>query len=152
MLEELEVENDLNRKKVIEYLKESKFDLNKYLIKEFKDFPGGIELIDEKGRSIVFFYNYLKEEIEIIYKELKKDALGVYLTVVMFLVDKYKERAVELERLIMVDDIDKYHVRFTTKSKKGDNIIKISPIFDINNNLYNMYEYLENQIEELNKE
>lgn len=152
MLEELEVENDLNRKEVIEFLKESKFDLDKYIIKEFDDFPGGIELLDEKGRSIVIFYNYLTEKIEIIYKDLKKNALEVYLSLITVLVDKYKERATELEKLIMIDDIDEYHVRFKTKSEKGNNVIKISQIFDINNDLYDMYEYLENQINELNKE
>ncbi len=150
MLEEFEVEYDLNRKEVIEFLKESKFDLDKYTIREFNDFPGGIELLDEKGRSIVIFYNYLNEKIEVIYKDLKKDALGVYLSVIMALVDKYKEKAAKLERLITVEDIDKYHVRFTTKLEKGNNVIKISPIFDINNDLYDMYEYLENQVNELN--
>lgn len=152
MLEELEVEDDCNRKEVIEYLKESRFDLKKYTIREFEGFPGGIELLDEKGRSIVIFYNYLKDEIEVIYKDLKKDALGVYLSVIMFLLDEYKEKAVELEKIIMKDEIDDYHIRFKTKSNQNNKITKISPKFDINNDLYDMYEYLKEQINELNKE
>lgn len=151
MLEELEAEDDCNRKEVIEFLKESRFDLKKYTIREFEGFPGGIELLDEKGRSIVIFYNYLKDEIEVIYKDLKKDALGVYLSVIMFLLDEYKEKAVELEKVIMKDEVDDYHIRFKTKSKQDNKIIKISPKFDINNDLYDMYEYLKEQINELDK-
>lgn len=150
MLEELEGENDLNREKVIEYLKGSKFHLDNYTIKKFEDFPGGIELIDKKGRSIVIFNNYLFEEIEVIYKDLKKDAIEVFLSVMVLLEQINKGKAIK--KLIKIEEIDDYHLRFKTKSKQGDNIINISPIFDINNNLYDMYEYLEKQIEELNKE
>ncbi|MCI9016192.1 MAG: hypothetical protein HFJ53_03365 [Clostridia bacterium] len=109
-------------------------------------------MIDKKGRSIVIFYNYLTENIEVIYKGLKRNALEVYISIVQFLVDRYKEKAAELEKLVVVDTIDKYHIRFKIKLEKGNNITKISPIFDIDNDLYDIYEYLESQIEELNKE
>jgi hypothetical protein len=152
MLENLELKDNIYRQKVIEYLKESRFELDKYKIKNFKDFPGAIEMIDKKGRSIVIFYNYLTENIEVIYKGLKRNALEVYISIVQFLVDRYKEKAAELEKLVVVDTIDKYHIRFKIKLEKGNNITKISPIFDIDNDLYDIYEYLESQIEELNKE
>lgn len=77
--------------------------------------------------------------------------MDTYISIAQFL-DRYKEKATEVERLVSTDNIDKYHIRFKIKLGKGNNITKISPIFDIDNDVYNIYEYLESQFEELNKE
>lgn len=150
MLEKFEEKNDINRQKVIEYLKTSKFDLQRFTIEEFDGFPGGLELIDKKGREIVLFYNYLIDEVEIAYKNLKKDALGVYLSVVMFLLEDYKE-ITEGEETIRAEAVDENRIRFIKRSNKArwkGQEIAISPIFDINNELYDMYDYLETQIQD----
>lgn len=152
MLEELQKENDISRQEVIEFLKISKFNLERFVIREFKDFPGAVELIDEKGRSIVIFYNYLIDQIEVIYKDVKKDALDMYLSVIMFLVNEYKEESIKLREIMEIERINENQLRFIKKCKENvlkNKIIEISPIFDINNDLYDMYEYLLNRIKEM---
>ncbi len=149
-LEELEDTTNENRRIVIQNIKMMGLDIKKYRIYEYNDFPGGIKLIDKKERSIVVYYNYLINEIEIIFEDLKKSQLHTYIYVVTFLVDEYIKRAkaYNIDKKIVVEG-DKDRIRYLIKSY-NNNIIEYSKEFHIVDELYDAYDYIKKEINKLN--
>ncbi len=150
MLEQFEIKGNLNRRKVVQYLKNSKIDLSKFTIQENKDYPGGLELVDSKKRKIVIYDDYLTKEIRVIYKDLNRSKQKLEADIALFSWDSYLEIANKLHQTVRIEQLDEKHIRFIRTIKYEDGAaekVHTSQIFDPNSDLYDIYEYFDKESE-----
>ena len=148
MLEQLEIKKSLNRMKVVQYLKNSKFDLSRFTIQENQDYPGGIELVDSKKRKIVVYNDYLTRNIQVIFKDLHRSKERLESDIALFSWDSYLKIANKLHQIVKIEHLDEKNIRFLRTVKYEDGTaekVHTSQMFDKNNDLYDIYEYFDNE-------
>lgn len=147
MLDEFKIKGDTNRKKVLDRMRLSKYDLSKFKIEEFNDYPGGMALVDKNKRRIVFYYDYLFKKMMIVYEKLHLKEEDVKTFVSDYLWNDYSIHAEENEQVARFrrenGNITFYRYRFINESKTE--VVHESRTFDETNELYDIYLYLEKE-------
>ena len=147
MLDEFVIKGNTNRKRVLDYMRLSKYDLKKFKIEEFNDYPGGMALVDKKKRKIVFYYDYLFKKMKVVYEKLHLTEEDVKKFVSDYLWDDYSIHAEENEevaRLIRKNGyITFYRYKFVNEDKTERT--HESRAFDETNELYDIYLYLDKE-------
>ena len=147
MLDEFKIKGDANRKKVLDRMRLSKYDLSKFKIEEFNDYPGGMALVDKKKRRIVFYYDYLFKKMMIVYEKLHLKEEDVKTFVSDYLWNDYSIHAEENEQVARFKrengNITFYRYRFINEDRTE--IVHESETFDETNELYDIYLYLEKE-------
>lgn len=156
MIENFQKKDDKNRNKVIRYLKESKFDLEKYVIQELKDYPGGLELIDEKQRRIAIYNDYLLDRIQVIFVDLQTTHEELKSYVIRECWEIYLSEAERLNQIVKMEKIDNNKIQMLRakvdyKNKTAELIHK-SQIYDDTNDLYDLCYYFETEIGNMQKQ
>lgn len=156
MIDDFEKKNDKNRKKVIQYLKRSNFDLNKFQIRELKEYPGGLELIDEKQRKIAIYNDYLLDRIQVVFVDLETthEELKSYIAGECW--ERYLIEAQRLNQIVKMQKIDKNKVQILRAKVDYENekaqLVHKSQIYDDSNDLYDLSYYFEQEIENMQKQ
>ncbi len=150
MLDEFIIKDDKNRKKVLDCMQHSKYNIEKFKIEEYNDYPGGMALIDKKNRKIIFYYDYLLKRMMIIYEKLhmiEKDVKD-------FISDMWTDYSIHAEENNLVarfkrkdGNITFYRYKFVKEDKTE--IVHESKTFDEENEKYDIYFYLERECKEM---
>lgn len=151
-VEEKNKKDDLD-KKINEYLKNIGFDLKKYKTENFEFNLKGLSLVDQKGRKIIVYNNTLTENIEVVYEKLKMTEQEVFDEIKEGLWEDYLMLAEILKETVVVQKPNKEKIQFVRHkiNENGNtNEVHKSPIFK-ENELYDIYEYLMNQVLEMDK-
>lgn len=151
MLENLKIDGNKNREKVLKYLEKRNIDLSKYRVKNFSDYPGGIQLIDEKNRKMVIYYDFLLGKIIVVYRKYRKEEKEL-IENLENLWDEYSEQASfikETARFIREKNgnISYYRYRINQNGKKERT--HTSRTFNEKNELYDIVEYMEKEMENM---
>lgn len=152
MLEEFEIKNNLSREKVIDYIRKSKFKLEYFIVKDYLEYPGGIELLNKDNRSIIIYYDTIFEEIKVIYKELKLYESDIYTQVKYTLWAEYStlsEETHQVARIKRKNGMIQFY-RYDVDNPK--NITHTSKEFHEASQLYDIYYYLKRQIRRMEVE
>lgn len=150
-LEEIHINDDNDRQKVIEYLKDIKFDLENYKVENFELNFKGLALIDEKGRKIIAYNNSLVNNVEMIYKELEMTEEEVVYEIKDGLWEDYLMVAEDVKETVLIQKPNEGEIQFFRyKKDNNENINEIhqSPIFK-ENKLYDIHDYLLEQVREM---
>ena len=110
MLDKFVNEGNKSRIRVLEYLKKSTFDLKRFNIQDFVDYPGGIALMDKKNRKIVIYDDYLIGKIQVIYKKIKKSEDEIKAEIQSNLWLKYSTNAENINQIARLERDDKYNI------------------------------------------
>lgn len=151
-VEEKNKKDDLD-KKINEYLKNIGFDLKKYKTENFEFNLKGLSLVDQKGRKIIVYNNTLTDNIEVVYEKLKMTEQEVVDEIKEGLWEDYLMLAEILKETVVVEKPNKEEIQFVRHkiNENGNtNEVHRSPIFK-ENELYDIYEYLMNQVLEMDK-
>lgn len=151
MLENLKIDGNNNRIKVLEYLEKRNMNLSKYKIEDFSDYPGGIQLIDEKNRKIVIYYDFLFGKINVVYRKYRKKEKDLKDNLER-LWDDYSEHAAHIkETARFIRDVDGnvtyYRYRINENGEKERT--HTSRMFNEQNELYDIYEYMNLEMENM---
>lgn len=152
MLEKFEKDNDIHREKVLEKIKNGKWNLEKFELEEFNQYPGGMVLIDSKGRRIIIYDDFIMDEIKIIYEDLKREEDELTDEILDTLWDNYSNLSKILGEIARLRRDEEGNIVFYRyKIKENDDVVKvhISEEFEENNQLYDIYEYLKKEIKDM---
>jgi hypothetical protein len=56
------------RDKVLEFLKDN-FEIDKFVLEDCNFMPGGIFIKDKEGKTMLFFYDFMKDKVEYWFEE-----------------------------------------------------------------------------------
>lgn len=154
MLEKYKIKGNTNRKKVLDHMRLSKYDLSKFKIEEFKDYPGGMALVDNKKRKIVFYYDYLLKKMMVIYEKLHLKEEDVKKFISDYLWNDYNIYAEENEQIARLkrEDGAITFYRYIFVNPNRTKMVHESRTFDETNEMYDIYYYLEKESKEMCKE
>lgn len=151
MLETLKIEGNKNREKVLEYLKKRKINLSKYKVKEFCEYPGGLQLIDEKNRKIVIYYDFLIGKINVVYRKYRKEEKNL-IENLENLWYEYSEQASfikETARFTRKKNGNITYYRYKINQDGEKERTHTSRTFNEKNELYDIFEYMEQEMENM---
>lgn len=147
------IKNNEYRKEVVNYLLEkSKFSLGKFKIEEYPDYPGAIALTDKLNRKIIVYYDYLTMKIQVVYEGLFANEDEAFFNLFETIFPICYSEAKRLNQEVCKEVIDKKYITIYRKSIETKEIIKKSCTFDINNEFYDLYEYMLDEMSYLTKE
>lgn len=146
--------NNIHRKKVLEFIKNGKWNLEKFGIEEFNEYPGGMALIDSKGRRIIIYDDFIMEKTRVIYEKLKQKEEDIFLNILDKVWENYSNNAQLLGEIARLRRDEKGNIIFYRyKINEQAEAVKshISEQFEENNQLYDIYEYLKKEIKKMKK-
>ena len=149
MLDKFVNEGNKSRIRVLEYLKKSTFDLKRFNIQDFVDYPGGIALMDKKNRKIVIYDDYLIGKIQVIYKKIKKSEDEIKAEIQSNLWLKYSTNAENINQIARLERDDNGNItfyRYEINEKRELKRVHTSLKFNECNELYDIYDYLKSEI------
>ena len=150
MLEKFKIEGNCNRQNVLKYVQNSKFNLEKFEIIDFQDYPGGIALVDKKKRKIIIYDDFIVGKIQVIYEARKKNEEELIFEIREYLWDNYMTLAQYLNQVAIFERRGKKDItffRFKVEENMKAEKIHTSPTFNEYDELYDIYDYLEKEIE-----
>lgn len=156
MIDDFAKKDDKNRKEVIQYLKQSNFDLDKFRIRELKEYPGGLELIDKKQRKIAIYNDYLLDRIQVIFVDLQTTHEELKSYIIGECWERYLIEAQRLNQIVRMQKIDKNKIQILRAEVDYKNetaqLVHKSQIYDDSNDLYDLSYYFEQEIENMQKQ
>ena len=151
MLENLKIDGNKNREKVLKYLEKRNMDLSKYKVKDFSDYPGGIQLIDEKNRKIVIYYDFLLGKTIVVYRRYRKEEKEL-IENMENLWYEYSEQASfikETARFVREKNGNITYYRYKINHDGEKERTHTSRTFNEKNELYDIFEYMEQEMENM---
>lgn len=144
------IDIDIDRQKVIEYLKDSEFNLTNCTMENFEVGFKGLTLIDQEGRKIFAYNNPLLDSVEIIYDKLQLTEDEVIYEIKEALWEDYLTLAKQINEGVVIHKPNRGEIQFLRhKINDSSNETHRSKIFK-ENELYDIHEYLLNQVQQIN--
>lgn len=140
-------------KKINEYLKDVGFELKKYKSENFEFKLKGLSLVDQKGRKIIVYNNTLTDNIEVVYEKLKMTEQEVFDEIKEGLWEDYLMLSEIIKETVVVEKPNIGEMQFVRHKIDGNgntDEVHRSPIFK-ENELYDIHEYLMNQVLEMDR-
>lgn len=152
MLEKFEKDNDIHRKKVLEKIKNGKWKLEKFELKEFNQYPGGMALVDSQKRRIIIYDDFIMGVTKVVYEKLKQEEEDVFLYIIDTLWESYSNKAQYLGEIARLRRDEEGNIIFYRyKINENDDVVKvhISEQYNEYSQLYDIYDYLKEEIEKM---
>lgn len=139
---------NITNEEFINTLEKYNIDISNYKIQNFNLYPNGLKFIHkENEKEIVIYDDFLLDQIQIIYVNLKMNIIHLLEDLKLLKQDFLSMKQEETKQIIFTNRIDNNHIQYVGDSK----INKFeSPILN-EGDLYEMYDYFSNEVESLIK-